>query len=87
MRIDTTLSIVQENALTFSNYFISRRWDTHEGHLNIQTEVFQQDLDLFQTARIRPTVDFADLENVLVLTAFEAVDFERELSPPAETEN
>jgi rod shape-determining protein MreC len=42
------------------------------------TEVFQRDLDLFQTARVRSTVDFGELETVLVLTAFEPVDFEQE---------
>jgi len=35
------------------------------------TEVFQRDLDLFQTARVRSTVDFGDLSTVLVLTAFQ----------------
>jgi rod shape-determining protein MreC len=34
-------------------------------------EVFQQDLELFQSARIRPTVDFGNLETVLVITTFE----------------
>jgi rod shape-determining protein MreC len=43
------------------------------------TEVFQRDLDLFQTARVRSTVDFGNLETVLVLTAFQPVDFEKEL--------
>jgi len=40
------------------------------------TEVFQRDLDLFQTAYVRPTVDFVNLETVLVLTAFEPVHFD-----------
>ncbi|OQY45950.1 MAG: rod shape-determining protein MreC [Anaerolineaceae bacterium 4572_78] len=44
-------------------------------------EVFQRDLDLFQTARIRPTVDFDNMETVLVLTSFEPVDIELELFP------
>jgi len=41
------------------------------------TEVFQQDLNPFQTARLRPTVDFGELETVLVLTAFQPIDFEQ----------
>lgn len=44
------------------------------------TEVFQRDLDLFQTANVRSTVDFGDLETVLILTSFKPVDFEGELS-------
>ncbi len=43
------------------------------------TEVIQRDQDLFQTARIRPTVDFGKLETVLVITAFEPVDIESEI--------
>ena len=35
-------------------------------------EVVQQDLDLFQTARVRSTVDFGELNTVLVLTGFRA---------------
>ena len=45
------------------------------------TEVFQRDLDLFQTANDRSTVDFGELETVLILTSFKPVDFEGELSP------
>jgi rod shape-determining protein MreC len=40
------------------------------------TEVLQQDLELFQSARVRSTVDFGDLETVLVLTAFQPVGYE-----------
>ena len=43
------------------------------------TEVFQRDLDLFQAARVRSTVDFGRLETVLVLTAFQPVHPEEEL--------
>jgi rod shape-determining protein MreC len=45
------------------------------------TEVSQRDLDMFQSARIRPTVDFGKLETVLVITAFTPTNFERELQP------
>ena len=43
------------------------------------TEVSQRDQDMFQTARIRPTVDFEKLETVLIITSFEPVDFEGEI--------
>jgi rod shape-determining protein MreC len=43
------------------------------------TEVIQRDQDMFQTARIRPTVDFGKLEKMLIITSFEPVDFEAEL--------
>jgi rod shape-determining protein MreC len=43
------------------------------------TEVTQRDQDMFQEAQIRPTVDFGKLETLLILTAFEPVDFEAEL--------
>lgn len=43
------------------------------------TDVTQRDLDIFQEAHIRPTVDFGKLEVVLVLTAFEPVDNEAEI--------
>ena len=45
------------------------------------TEVFQRDLDMFQSVRIRPTVDFGKLEAVLVITVFTPTNFERELQP------
>jgi rod shape-determining protein MreC len=51
------------------------------------TEVFQRDLDMFQSARIRPTVDFGKLETVLVITAFTPTNFERELQPVPAEEN
>jgi rod shape-determining protein MreC len=43
------------------------------------TEVIQRDQDMFQTARIRSTVDFGKLEKMLIITSFEPVDFEAEL--------
>lgn len=43
------------------------------------TEVLQRDQDMFQSARIRPTVDFGKLETMLVITSFEPVDFEAEI--------
>ncbi len=43
------------------------------------TEVFQRDLDMFQSARVRSTVDFGKLETVLVITTFTPTDFEQEL--------
>jgi rod shape-determining protein MreC len=43
------------------------------------TEVFQRDLDMFQSARVRSTVDFGKLETVLVITTFTPTDFDREL--------
>ncbi len=45
------------------------------------TEVFQRDLDLFQTARVRSTVDFGDLNTVLVITSFQPSPFQQELQP------
>lgn len=51
------------------------------------TEVIQRDQDMFQTARIRPTVDFAKLETMLILTAFEPVDFESEILKAQEDSN
>ncbi|RMF04861.1 MAG: rod shape-determining protein MreC [Chloroflexi bacterium] len=44
------------------------------------TEVTQRDQDMFQTARIRPTVDFGKLETMMIITSFEPVDFETELN-------
>ena len=46
------------------------------------TEVLQRDSDLFQSARVRPTVDFGKLEEVMVIINFTPTDFERELRPP-----
>ncbi|MEM7348239.1 MAG: rod shape-determining protein MreC [Chloroflexota bacterium] len=51
------------------------------------TEVTQRDQDMFQVARIRPTVDFGKLETMLILTAFEPVDFETEILDVQEAEN
>jgi rod shape-determining protein MreC len=46
------------------------------------TEVLQRDSDMFQSARIRPTVDFGKLEEVMVIITFTPTDFERELQSP-----
>ncbi len=51
------------------------------------TEVTQRDQDMFQTARIRPTVDFGKLEIMLVVTTFEPVDFEAEILDNQEDNN
>lgn len=51
------------------------------------TEVLKRDQDMFQTARIRPTVDFGKLETMLILTSFEPADFEKEILKPQETQN
>jgi len=41
------------------------------------TAVQQRDVEMFQQARVRPTVSFNDLEIVLVITNFLPTDFER----------
>jgi len=46
------------------------------------TEVMQRDSDMFQSARIRSTVDFGKLEEVMVIVTFTPVDFETELQSP-----
>jgi rod shape-determining protein MreC len=51
------------------------------------TEVEQRDQDMFQVARIRPTVDFGKLETMLFITSFEPVDFEAEILRLQEEEN
>ena len=51
------------------------------------TEVIRRDQDMFQTARIRPTVDFGKLETMLIITSFEPVDFEAEILKAQEEEN
>ena len=51
------------------------------------TEVIQRDQDMFQVARIRPTVDFGKLETMLIVTSFEPVDFEAEIQKAQELEN
>ncbi len=48
------------------------------------TEVIQRDQDMFQTARIRPTVDFEKLERLLIITSFEPLDFEEILEAQEE---
>lgn len=47
------------------------------------TEVEQRDSDMFQSAHIRPTVDFGKLEEVMVIVTFTPTDFEQELQLPA----
>jgi len=42
------------------------------------TAVTQRDSELFQQASVRPTVDFEQLEKVLVITAFEPMDVSEE---------
>lgn len=51
------------------------------------TEVIQRDQDMFQQARIRPTVDFGKLETMLIITSFEPVDFEAEILEAQEQDN
>ncbi len=51
------------------------------------TAVEQRDQDMFQVARIRPTVDFGKLETMLIITSFEPVDFEAELLKSQEAGN
>jgi rod shape-determining protein MreC len=51
------------------------------------TEVIQRDQDMFQVARVRPTVDFGKLETMLIITSFEPIDFETELREAQELEN
>ena len=41
------------------------------------TDIHQRDIEMFQQADIRPTVDFNNLEIVLVITNFLPADFER----------
>lgn len=43
------------------------------------TEVRQSDQEQFQVAQIRPTVDFGNLNALLVITSFEPVDLDQEL--------
>lgn len=43
------------------------------------TEVLQRDQDMFQTARVRPTVDFGKLETMLIITSFKPVDYAGEI--------
>ncbi len=51
------------------------------------TEVLQRDQDMFQTARIRPTVDFGKLETMSILTSFTPIDFEAEILDTQEQDN
>jgi cell shape-determining protein MreC len=44
------------------------------------TAVHQRDIEMFQQADIRPTVDFNNLEIVLVITNFSPIGFE-EMGP------
>jgi rod shape-determining protein MreC len=50
------------------------------------TEVLQRDSDIFQRARIRPTVDFGKLEEVLVIVTFTS-NLEPELQSPLREED
>jgi rod shape-determining protein MreC len=43
------------------------------------TEVLRRDQDMFQTARVRPTVDFGKLETMLIITSFQPIDIESEM--------
>ena len=47
-------------------------------------DVTQRDQDMFQTASIRPTVDFGKLESLIIITSFEPVDFAAELDQAQE---
>lgn len=51
------------------------------------TEVTERDQDMFQVARIRPTVDFGKLETMLIITSFEPVDFGAEILKTQEAGN
>ncbi|HEX9926684.1 MAG TPA: rod shape-determining protein MreC [Anaerolineae bacterium] len=51
------------------------------------TEVTQRDQDMFQTAQIRPTVDFGKLEIMLIITSFEPIDYEAEILETQEVGN
>jgi rod shape-determining protein MreC len=51
------------------------------------TEVFHRDADMFQSAHIRPTVDFGKVETVLVITTFTPVDLGGTASPSPGEEN
>ena len=51
------------------------------------TEVLRRDQDMFQRARIRPTVDFGKLETMLIITSFVPVDFEAEILKAQEVDN
>lgn len=51
------------------------------------TEVVKRDQDMFQTARIRPTVDFGKLETMLIITSFKPVDLESEILKSQESGN
>ncbi len=49
------------------------------------TEVMRRDQDMFQTARVRPTVDFGKLETMLIVTSFQPIDVESEMLKTQET--
>lgn len=51
------------------------------------TEILQEDLELFQSARVRSTVDFGDFEKVLVLTAFRPIELQQDLPGFQEVDN
>ena len=50
------------------------------------TEVEQRDIDTYQNASVRPSVNFDRLETVLVITTFEPLDMEQLLSGEQDTE-
>jgi rod shape-determining protein MreC len=50
------------------------------------TEASRRDFDLYQTAQVQPTVDFAHLEVVLIVTGFEPVEAVEEESLEAPEE-
>jgi rod shape-determining protein MreC len=45
------------------------------------SEVIKRDIDLFQSARVRPALEFSQLELVLVITNFESLPTEPEIEP------
>jgi len=49
------------------------------------TDVLRRDIDLFQSARLRPAADLNRLELVLVITDFEPLPVEPEIEEPAPT--
>ena len=46
------------------------------------TAVVKRDVELFQQAIVRPSVDFGSLEMAMVLTSFQPIDFEAEQQVP-----
>jgi len=75
---DLTMSYIpQEEAVNVGDVVLSSGMggDYPKGLLIGQVvEVRRRDIDTFQEAAVRPAVNFAKLENVLVITTFEPVD-------------